>query len=117
MLKIFSILGAVGFIIGLAASPVFADEARQQAQSGETESAQVAEAEAFGAALAGREAPAERTDDEVRNVSLSTTDCGSRPRCGADPARARQILGTLLATMGTLEARPSDGLGLSKGAR
>ena len=113
MFNIFSLLGILGFAIGLAVSPAFAESPDEQAPP-QMDSAQIAEAEAFGAALAGENTPGDRTNDEVRNISLSESGCRSQIHCAADPDRARRVLGALLATMGSRETRPSEGIGLPR---
>ena len=58
MFKTFSIFAIVGFLIGLVATPVFAETPGQSDQAKET---RVADAEALGAAFAGSEAKTDRS--------------------------------------------------------
>jgi len=117
MFRVFSVLGVIGFLLGLAATPVFAESPGRAGQDGKATETRVADAEALGAAFAGSDAPAERSADTVRQVSLDTDSDRSSASIAADPDRARRVLGALLASMGTLETKPAEGIGLPKTPR
>jgi hypothetical protein len=109
MLKIFLSVALVGFLLGIAAVPAFADPLDR---SGETA--------ALGAALGGSERPSlNEGATAVRQISDRddmAKDCVTA-RCDADPENARRILGALLASMGTLATQPDTEPGLPVAAR
>ena len=114
MFRVFSVISVIGFLLGLAATPVFA---QSSGQDGRAKEARIADAEALGTAFAGNDAQTEQPTEAVRQVSLDADDSRSAGNVAADPNRARRVLGALLAGMGTLETKPSEGIGLPKTAR
>jgi hypothetical protein len=116
MFRVFSVFSVIGFLLGLAATPVFAESPGPSGQDNHPGETRVADAEALGAAFAGSSPQTERPTETMRQVSLDTED-SRNARSAADPGRARKILGALLASMGTRETRPSEGIGLPKAAR
>jgi hypothetical protein len=111
MLKILSAVAVVGFLIGFAAYPVFAESPESQAGQGLGTDRDVAQAQALGGELGGRDfGPTE--DEEVardpapgvRSVSASARNCTTVGSCVANPEQARRVLGALLASMGRHEA-------------
>ena len=117
MFRVFSIFSVIGFLLGLAATPVFAESPGPSGQDNRTGETRVADAEALGAAFAGSGPRTEQATETMRQVSLDTDDSRSAGISAADPGRARKVLGALLASMGTRETKPSEGIGLPKAAR
>jgi hypothetical protein len=117
MFRVFSIFAVTGFLLGLAATPVFAESPGSSAQNNPAGETRVADAEALGAAFAKSGPRAERSSETVRQVALDADDSNSARSSATDPNRARRVLGALLAGMGTLETKPSEGIGLPKTAR
>ncbi|HKJ74316.1 MAG TPA: hypothetical protein VKA19_09400 [Alphaproteobacteria bacterium] len=116
MLKIFSAVAVLGFLIGLAATPVLAESLKPQPSNDTSSKAIIDDAEAAGAALGG--APASTTQDRGTVRAISAPRCANGPRCIIpDPERARRVLGALLASMGTLETKPEHEIGLPTDAR
>jgi hypothetical protein len=106
MLRTFAAFAVVGFLLGVAIFPAFAESLDPR-----PEQAATSEARDIGAALGGQETASESDDTAapgVRTVSVSAKAqrCISGDVCAADPESARRVLGALLASMGTREARP-----------
>jgi hypothetical protein len=116
MLKTFAAFAAIGFLIGMAIFPAFAESLDPQAERTTTEARDI------GAALGGQEAAADideapTPDAGAVPVSVKAQRCMSGGTCAADPETARRVLGALLASMGTRETRPVRHLGVPMASR
>jgi hypothetical protein len=114
MLKIFSAIAVVGLLIGLAATPVFAESPESQAGQKIAADRPVSEAAALGGELGGRRFASDQESTSTRDATPGVHPIADSPRgclteggCVADPESARRVLGAILASMGAREAPPA----------
>ena len=113
MFRIFLSVAVVGFLIGLAVTPVFAGPLASGTGGSAGAEAQGSDTGTIGAALAGLDSSSEDArSPSARTVSARLDRPCSEASCAADADSARRILGALLASMGSLETKPDTEPGL-----